>query len=153
MARANDADGDTIWPATSQSGRSGVNAVENDLQIDSFEIRDGFDRVISNTYDTLFYPFPVKDGSMLSISGTVRFQDQEEKRPSATDFSVALNLSGSIYALQTGDNGQFSGSVSTPGGVNSMMISPLMLRVGPSSSTNGAEDTTGAPPLVEIQVD
>ena len=33
------------------------------------------------------------------------------------------------------------------------MLSPLMLRVGPSSSTNGAEDTTGAPPLVEIQVD
>ena len=152
-AQANDAEGNTIWPAMSQSGRSGENAVENDLQIDSFEIRDGFDRVISNTYDTLFYPFPVKDGSMLSISGTVRFQDQEEKRPSATDFSVALNLSGSIYALQTGDDGQFSGSVSTPGGISSMMLSPLMLRVGPSSSTNGAEDTTGAPPLVEIQVD
>ncbi len=55
-AQANDAEGNTIWPAMSQSGRSGENAVENDLQIDSFEIRDGFDRVISNTYDTLFYP-------------------------------------------------------------------------------------------------
>jgi len=153
VARANDADGDTIWPATSQSGRSGENAVENDLQIDSFEIRDEFDRLISNTYDTLFYPFPVQDGSMLNISGTVRFQDQEAKRPSAADFSVALNLSGAIYALQTDDDGQFSGMVSTPSDVSSMTLSPLMLRVGPSSSTNGAEDTTGTPTLVEIEVD
>ena len=153
VARANDANGDTIWPSTSQSGRSGENAVENDLQIDSFEIRDEFDRVISNTYDTLFYPFPVQDGSMLNISGTVRFQDQGAKRPSATDFSVALNLSGSIYALQTDEDGQFSGSVSTPSGASSMTLSPIMLRVGPSSSTNGAEDTTGTPPIVEIRVD
>ena len=37
-ARANDALGETIWPANSQSG-FGVNAVENDLQIDFFEVR------------------------------------------------------------------------------------------------------------------
>ena len=153
VARANDDNGETIWPATAQSGRSGENAVENDLQIDSFEIRDEFERVISNTYDTLFYPFPVQDGSLLNISGTVRFQDQEAKRPSATDFSVALNLSGAIYALQTDDNGQFSGMATTPAGASSLTLSPLMLRVGPSSSTNGAEDTTGIPPIVEIEVD
>ena len=153
VARANDANGDTIWPSTSQSGRFGENAVENDLQIDSFEIRDEFDRVISNTYDTLFYPFPIQEGGDLNISGTVRFQDREDKRPLASDFSVALNLSGAIYPLQTGDDGAFFGLISSPTSESTMTLSPLMLRVGPSSSTNGAEDTTGVPPIVEIVVD
>jgi len=153
VARANDADGDTIWPAISQSGRSGENAVENDLQIDSFEIRDEFDRVISNTYDTLFYPFPIQDGSQLNISGTVRFQDQENRRPDSSDFSVALNLSGAIYPLQTYDDGFFHGTATPPAGTLSMSLSPMMIRVGPSSSTNGAEDTTGVPPIVEVVVD
>ena len=152
-ARANDLDGETIWPATSESGRSGENAVENDLQIDYFEIRDQFDRVISNTYDTLFYPFPIQEGGPLNISGTVRFQDNENRRPQASDFSVALNLSGSIYPLQVGDQGSFSGVIQSPTGLSSMTLSPLMLRVGPSSSTNGAEDTTGVPPMVDIVVD
>ena len=41
-----DDNGETIWPATAQSGRSGENAVENDLQIDSFEIRDEFEKQV-----------------------------------------------------------------------------------------------------------
>ena len=153
VARANDVNGDTIWPSTSQSGQSGENAVENDLQIDSFEIRDEFDRVISNTYDSLFYPFPIQEGGIVNISGTVRFQDEAGKRPSASDFSVALNLSGAIYPLQTDEGGTFYGLITPPSGSSSMSFSPLMLRVGPSSSTNGAEDTTGVPPIVNIVMD
>ena len=152
-ARANDASGDTIWPSTAQSGSSGMNAVENDLQIDSFEVRDSDDRIISNIYDTLFYPFPILDGADLNISGTVRFQDNGAKRPLSGDFSVALNLSGALYPLQTGDDGTFSGVVSSPAGISEISISPVLLRVGPSTSTNGAEDTTGTPTVVDIVVD
>ena len=43
--------------------------------------------------------------------------------------------------------------IQSPTGLSSMTLSPLMLRVGPSSSTNGAEDTTGVPPMVDIVVD
>ncbi len=153
QARANDASGDTIWPSTAQSGSSGVNAVENDLQIDSFEVRDSSDRIISNIYDSLFYPFPILDGDDLNISGTVRFQDNEAKRPLPSDFSVALNLSGALYPLQTGEGGSFSGVVAAPSGIDEISISPVMLRVGPSSSTNGALDATGTPTIVEIIVD
>ena len=152
-ARANDANGDTIWPSSAQSGSSGANAVENDLQIDSFEVRDAGDRLISNIYDTLFYPFPILDGADLNISGTVRFQDTDDKRPLPSDFSVALNLSGAIYPLQTGDGGSFSGVVASPSGISQISLSPVMLRVGPSSSTNGAQDTTGTTTIVEIVVD
>ena len=46
---ANNGDGETIWSATSISGGSGSNAVENDLQIDSFRVLDDKGREISNT--------------------------------------------------------------------------------------------------------
>ena len=152
-ARANDINGDTIWPSTAQSGSSGENAVENDLQIDNFEIRDEFDRVISNTFDTLFYPFHILDGGDLNVSGSVRFQDTDDRRPLPSDFSVALDLSGSLYPLQSGDDGSFFGTISSPTGISEMSLSPTMLRVGPSSSTNGAEDTTGFSQTVIVEID
>ena len=153
VASANDANGFTIWPATAESGSFGENAVENDLQIDSFEVRDENGRLISNSDDTLFYPFPILGGSDLNISGSVRFQDAGSKRPLPSDFSVALSISGAIYPLDTGAEGSFSGVVSALPGVSSMTLSPEILRVGPSSSTNGAEDVTGTPPEVDIEVD
>ena len=151
-ARANDHNGETIWPSSARSGSSGVNAVENDIQIDSFEVRDESDRLISNIYDTMLYPFPILEGSNLNISGTVRFQDSQGVRPQSTDFSVALNLSGSIYPLQSGDGGTFSGVIPSPNGVEQMALSPLIISVGGPGS-NGAEDSTGQFSGVEVVVD
>ncbi len=150
-ARANDALGETIWPANSQSG-FGVNAVENDLQIDFFEVRDNHGRLISNTQDTLFYPFPILDGGDLHVSGTVRFQDSEGERPSSNDYSVGLNLSGTIHQLQSGEGGTFQGVVSSPLGIEHLSLTPVMLSVGPPSAI-GAEDATGITTQVEIIVD
>ena len=152
VAAANDESGETIWPATSQSG-FGANAVENDLQIDSFEIKDSNGRLISNTYDTLFYPFHILDGGDLNVSGTVRFQDSEGVRPSPSDFSVGLDLSGTVIELQTDEGGSFHGTVPAPSGVSQMTLTPVMTRVGPTSSTTGAEDATGTTTIVEILVD
>ena len=153
QARANDENGETLWPATAQSGRTGSNAVENDLQIDSFTIKDNQGRLISNIYDTLFYPFPILEGGDLNISGTVRFQDSTDKRPIGSDYSTALNLSGSIYPLQSGDGGTFSGVVTSPSGVSNMLLSPIMISVGPQGASSGAQDVTGVPPLIEVVID
>lgn len=58
VAKALDSSGETVWPAVSHSGQSGKKAIENDLQVDSFEIRDQYGRVISNQFST-FYPHPI----------------------------------------------------------------------------------------------
>ena len=152
-ARANDVNGETLWPAFAQSGSAGINAVENDLQIDSFEVRDENDRIISNTLDTLFYPYPILEGSTLNVSGSVRFQNTLDKRPSEGDYSVSLNLSGVTHQLQSGEGGSFFGTISTPIGVSEISLSPLMTRVGPGDLTNGAQDTTGIIPVVDITID
>ncbi len=152
QARANDDTGETLWPASAQSGGSGSNAIENDLQIDSFTVRDQQGRLISNIYDTVFYPFPVLEGSELNVSGTVRFQDSADTRPVGSAYSVALNLSNSIYILQTGEGGTFSGVVTSPSGVSDMLLSPIMISVGPQGAS-GAQDVTGLPPIIEITVD
>jgi len=152
-ASANDEAGESLLPASTQSGKSGTNAVENDLQIDSFVVNDEQGRLISNIYDTLFYPFPILEGSDLNISGTVRFQDSGDKRPQGSDFSIALNLSGAIYSLQTGDGGTFSGIITPPSGDSGFLLSPIMIYVGPPGDSIGAEDVTGQPSVVEVVVD
>ena len=130
--------------------------MENDLQIDSFEVRDEYDRLLSNPFST-FYPFPVKSADDVIVSGTVRFQDASDARPMATDFLVGLNISGSLYPMVMGDNGSFETTVdwlsSLTGMVNEATLSPLMLIVGPSGSTVGAEDTSGTPPQTTVIID
>ena len=151
VAQAYDSSGYTIWPATSASGVSG-NAIENDLQVDSFEIRDQFNRLLSNQFSP-FYPFPVIPGSQINVTGSVRFQDTQNTVPLPDDFEVRLNLSGSIYLLESGDNGQFSGIFNTPADILEIEASPDLFRVGPLSGSIGANDVTGQPPMVAIQGD
>ena len=52
VSQAFDSSGETVWPAVSHSGESGKNAVENDLIIDSFEVRDQYGRLLSNQYSS-----------------------------------------------------------------------------------------------------
>ena len=146
IAQALDSDGASIWPANSVSGVFG-NAVENDLQIDSFEIRDQFGRLVSNQFST-FYPFPILEGSDINITGSVRFQNSLDTRPTASDFQVRLNLSGSLFLLDSFDDGVFSGTFSTPVGLSEISASPELFRIGPLSGSIGGEDTSGQPPIV-----
>lgn len=146
IAQAIDGDGVSIWPANSVSGATG-NAVENDLQIDSFEIRDQYNRLISNQFST-FYPFPILEGSEINVTGSVRFQNSLDTRPMGSDFQVRLNLSGSLLLLDSYDDGQFSGTFSTPTGLSEIVASPELFRVGPLSGSMGGEDVSGQPPIV-----
>ena len=152
VAQAIDSTGESVWPAVSFSGQSGAKAVENDIQVDSFQVRDMSGRLLSNQFSP-FYPFPVMYGSDLNISGTVRFQDSTNHRPHMSDYSVGLNLSGNLFALSSMGEGEYSGVISPPSSLTELAISPMMLVVGPTGSATGAEDVTGVPPQVVVNVD
>jgi len=151
-AKAMIANGETVWPATAVSGQFGMKAVENDIQIDTFEVRDGYDRLLSNQFST-FYPFTIQHGSDVNVSGTVRFQDSQSHRPTSDDFSVGLNLSGNLYSLTAGDGGTFSGIISPPSSLSELSLSPIVISIGPSTGAIGAEDTSGSTTQVTVRVD
>ena len=144
--------GEFVWPSVSMSGQGSSKAVENDLQIESFEVRDQFGRLLSNQFSS-FYPFPVKSNTDVNVTGKVRFQDASDSRPQSTDFLVGLNMSGSLYPMTMGENGSFETVIDWLSFGGDVTLSPLMLTVGPSGSTVGAEDTTGMPPVVTLVVD
>ena len=152
VSQAFDLSGETVWPSVSHSGESGKNAVENDLMIDSFEVRDQYGRLLSNQYST-FYPFTMTDGSELNITGTVKFQDSIAVRPQATDFTVGLNISGLSYLLTSEDGGKYTSLISSPTGLSNVYLSPMMNTVGPTGYSLGAEDATGTPPSVNVRID
>jgi len=152
VAQAFDQSGETVWPSVSYSGESGKNAVENDLMIDSFEVRDQFGRLLSNQYST-FYPFTMTDGSELNITGTVKFQDSIAVRPQASDYTVGLNISGLSYLLTSEEGGTYNGLISSPTGLSNVYLSPMMNTVGPTGYSLGAADVTGTPPSVNVRVD
>ena len=152
VAKALDGDGETVWPAVAHSGQSGRKAVENDLQVDTFEVRDQFGRLISNQYST-FYPYPIIEGSILNITGNVRFQDSTDNRPIGDDFQVRLNLSGSLIMMDSSDGGEFSGIVNTPSSTGDVTASPELFRVGPLEGAIGAIDVSGVATVVTIRQD
>ena len=155
VSTALDEYGEFVWPSVSFSGEGNSKAVENDLQIESFEVRDESGRLLSNQFST-FYPFPVKSSNDINVSGTVRFQDASDARPQPTDFLVGLNMSGALYSMTMGQNGSFETTVdwlmSSSLGAE-VTLSPLLLTVGPSGSTVGAEDTSGIPPQTTVIID
>ena len=152
VAKALDRSGDTVWPAVAHSGESGRKAVENDLQIDTFEVRDQYDRLLSNQWST-FYPYPIREGSILNITGNVRFQDATDVRPSGEDFQVRLNLSGSLILLNSNDDGFYEGIVNAPSGISEVTTSPDLFRVGPLAGAIGADDVSGVATVVTIRQD
>ena len=152
VAKALDSAGETVWPAVSNSGQSGRKAVENDLQVETFEIRDQFGRLLSNQYST-FYPYPIIEGSLLNITGKVRFQDSTDNRPIGDDFQVRLNLSGSLIMMDSADGGEFSGIVNTPSSTGDVTASPELFRVGPLGGAIGALDVSGVATVVTIRQD
>lgn len=155
VSTALDEYGEFVWPSVSFSGEGNSKAVENDLQIESFEVRDEYGRLLSNPFST-FYPYPVKSSNDINVSGTVRFQDASDARPQSTDFLVGLNMSGALYSMTMGQNGSFETTVdwliSTSLG-SEVTLSPLILTVGPSGSTVGAVDTSGTPPQTTVIID
>jgi hypothetical protein len=137
--------------ATAQSGGQGSQAIENDLEVSGFIIRDekGYD--ISNRFSP-DYPFHVRSGHDVNISGNVRFQNTVDHRPLASDFAMIVNVSGVELPLNVDGNGTYSGQVTLPV-VIEHTLSPRIGRVGPITGATGANDSTVSPPSVTILID
>ena len=147
MSQAVNASGVGLSPAFALSGGPGKNAIENDLQIDSFEVRDQFDRIITIDPNRDFY---AEGGSDVSISGTVRFQDSSDKRPLTDGYSVGVDFSGTDFPMGSHDNGSFSGTLTLPEDSSMSTLIPRIVRVGPASGSFGTEDVTGPMDTVEV---
>lgn len=147
MSQAVNASGVGLSPAFALSGGPGKNAIENDLQIDSFEVRDQFDRIITIDPNRDFY---AEGGSDVSISGTVRFQDSSGNRPLTDGYSVGVDFSGTDFPMGSHDNGSFSGTLTLPEDSSMSTLIPRIVRVGPASGSFGTEDVTGPMDTVEV---
>ena len=143
--------GEAIAPAQAQSGGTGSQAVENDLEVSGFEVYDNQGRHLSNPFSP-DYPFHSRSGQNVSISGNVRFQDTIDLRPLQDDFAMIVNVSGVEIPLISDGNGTFSGNtLLSP--AESHTLSPRIGRVGPITGSTGANDSTITPPVVTVMVD
>ena len=145
-AQGFDADGEGLSPATAQSGGIATQASENDLQVDSWEVMDLFGHELSDMFSPA-YPFWAKSGSQVSISGSVRFENTLDMRPFIDDFVVAVNISGTNVVLNSTADGQWTGLITLPMNLSETNLTPYVIRAGPASGANGAEDTTLTNPV------
>ncbi|MDG1525302.1 MAG: hypothetical protein P8Q90_04465, partial [Candidatus Thalassarchaeaceae archaeon] len=143
--------GEAIAPAQAQSGGSGSQAVENDLEVSSFEVYDTLNRHLSNQFSP-DYPFHSRSGQNVSVSGSVRFQNTVDLRPLQSDFAMIVNVSGNEMPLVSDGDGTFSGNTLLPAS-NSHTLSPIIGRVGPITGSTGANDSTISPPIVTVMMD
>ena len=143
--------GEAIAPAIAQSGGSGSQAVENDLEVSGFEVYDDQGRHLSNQFSP-DYPFHSQSGKNVSVSGMVRFQDTVNHPPMQSDFAMIVDVSGSEISVAADGNGTFSGIVYLAPS-DSHSLSPTIGRVGPITGSTGANDTTVSPPVVTVLID
>ena len=145
-AQGFDANGEGLSPATAQSGGVAIQASENDLQVDSWSVMDFYGHDLSDLFSPS-YPFWAKSGSQVSVSGTVRFENTLDMRPMMEDFVVAVNVDGNDVVLNSTGDGQWTGLVNLPAYAQEVNLTPYVIRAGPITGANGAEDTTLTNPV------
>ena len=127
-----ESDGFTLGPAHAMIGGSNHQAMENDLEVVSWEVRDEQSRLLSNTWDAR-YPLHAKAGSTIDVSGVVRFEGQANQHPTSEAFRIALELdtiNGTYQSLGTsGTEGTFSANIVLPDSPGNVSISPWILQI------------------------
>jgi hypothetical protein len=136
--------GDYLSPDIVRIGVSSK-AVENDMEIDSWEVRGPSNRLLS-TRGSPSYPFQIAAGSTVEVLGTVRFEDSS-MRPSHDDFLITVQIEGEsgIYqvAASSGNDGHWSATVPLNEDSGEVNLTTWILRPGPSGvPLNGAIDAT-----------
>jgi hypothetical protein len=136
---------------------AGSRAVENDMEIDSWEVRNQDGRLLS-TRGTPSYPFEVAAGSEVEVSGTLRFEDSPGLRPSNQDFQVSVLLEGAGEPVQTqatsGPDGVWNATVTLPEVSGEVNLTTWIMRAGPLGvSLAGATDVTKDRTPVTLVVD
>jgi len=150
-AQGYDANGEGLSPATAISGGTGTQAVENDLLVDSWNVVDLYGHTLSDMFSPS-YPFYAKEGSLVSVSGTVKFENTADMRPQIDDFVVAVDIDGDAIAVNSTSDGQWTGLVQLPEGETIANLTPYIVRLGPIQGAIGAQDATLTTPVV-IQLD
>ena len=157
LAEAVELDGFTLGPAHAFIGGSNHQAMENDLEVVSWEVRDSTGRLLSNTWDAR-YPFHAAVGTTIDVTGVVRFEGQNGIHPAIDAFRVALEIEDSNGTSQaigmSTTNGGWSASIDLPTSSGNVTVSPWIVDIGPPGvSVYGAEDASGGSISVEIRLD
>ena len=157
LAEAIEADGFTLGPGHGQIGGSNHQAMENDLEVVSWEVRDAEGRLLSNTWDAR-YPMHALAGSTLDVHGVVRFEGQAGHHPAVDAFRVALEVAGDHGIHQalgsSGAGGGFSAAIDLPLVPGNVTLSPGIIQVGPTGiSAPGAQDASAGALSIEVRVD
>ena len=146
--------GEQSEASTVRMGMGGV-AVENDMEIDSFEVRAANGRLLSDT-SSPFYPFEVAVNATIEVAGTVRFEDTS-LRPNGEDYQLVIQIDGAqnrtvqTYGSENGDWNLTFSLTESSGEVN---VSAWILRPGPSGvSLTGATDATKNRPFTTLVID
>ncbi len=131
-------------------------AVENDMEIDSWEVRGADNRLLS-TRQSPSYPFEIASGSLVKVSGTVRFEDSN-MRPSNDNFLVTIQIEGASSDYQvaalSGEDGYWNATVTLNENSGEINLTSWILRPGPSGvSLNGATDETKDRTPVTLMID
>jgi hypothetical protein len=150
-AQGFDAVGEGLSPATDFSGGAGTQASENDLQVDSWNVVDMYGHTLSDSFSPS-YPFWAKAGSLVSVSGTVRFENTLDLRPLQEDFVVAISVGDNDVVLNSTGDGEWTGLVTVPTNMSNFSLVPYVLRAGPVTGASGAVDVTLQNP-VEVLID
>jgi len=140
-AQAFNHSGEGLAPSTAKSGGSGSQASENDLEIDTWDIYDHSGNLLSNAFDPA-YPFYAMAGSLIDVSGSVRFQNTVAIRPLTEDFVVSVEIAGVDNIMNSTAGGLWFGQITMPVNGDEADIRPQIIRVGPIIGANGADDVT-----------
>jgi len=151
QSQAYDVEGEGLSPASATSGGPGSQASENDLEIEWWKVEDENGNDISNQFDSK-YPFYGREGAVLNVSGAVRFQNSADTRPLADDYLVSIDVSGTPFNMVSDVDGLWSGNVILPQGVVLANLTPAIIRIGPITGANGADDVSSASE-VTVQID
>lgn len=134
----------------------GSKAVENDMEIDTWEVRNQDGNLLS-TRGSPAYPFEIAAGSIVEVSGKVRFEDST-MRPSNDNFQVTIqseHINGTSQVVaSSGPNGQWNASVVLGQASGEVNLTAWILRPGPTGvSLNGATDVTDDRTPVTLIID
>ena len=157
LCEAIEVDGFSLGPGHAYIGGSNHQAMENDLEIIEWSVRDEKSRLLSNTWDAR-YPLHVSANSQINVTGKVRFEGQSGVYPNPDSFRVAIELTGIGEPIQTmgvsGNNGQFWADALLPAEAGNITASPWILQIGPPGTpVYGADDASAGSLSVEVQVD
>ena len=153
------AEGFSLGPVVSSSGTASNAASTNDLEVVRLEAWRGSTPL--HDFSNQLWPFNVKGGDEIWVSGEVRYSGLEGIHPNPDDLDLILNLFSGEDVIFTKEanidnegtfNVSFLNPVSTSLSNTTLLIIPEISRIGPIDANN-ARDVTAAYEKITIVSD